>query len=97
METPSLTAPVGLEAQEVKSPRRQIHLCPLHKVFGMLEGPGVIRCHMIGYKIQDQGQALLREHVPRLGKPLWSAEVCIHNVPMHAVSRADIIRKGIVW
>src|SRR3989440_7773901 len=76
---------------------RQILACPLHKVFGMLEDPGVIRCHMIGYKIQDQAQASLHEHLPRRAEPLWSAEMCIHDVSTHTVSRADIIRRGIVW
>src|SRR6266566_1770195 len=76
---------------------RQVLACPLHKVFGMLEDPGVIQRNMVGHKIQDQAQASLREHLTRRGEPLWSAEVRIHDVSSHAVSRADIISRSILW
>ena len=74
----------------------QVFACSLHKECRVLENPWMIRRHMVGHKIQNQAQTALREHLPRYGKSIRSAEVFIHNVPVHTISRADIIGRGIV-
>jgi hypothetical protein len=63
----------------------------------VIAGPGVVRCRMVGDKVEDQPQPAFTEHASCDGEPLRPAEVFIDDVAPQAVGRADIVLRRKVW
>src|SRR5262249_26086120 len=66
----------------------------LNEIFWMLRSPGMIRCHMIRDKIQDQSHAPVGQLLSGMSQSFRTTQLRVHAVLTHAIGRANIVPGG---
>ena len=63
----------------------------LNEIVRMDNDPGMVRCHVIGNKIENQTEASLRQLLPSRGKSFRTAQVFVDHVAAHTVSGPHVV------
>ena len=63
----------------------------MNEIVGMDNDPRMVRCHVVGDKIENQADTSLRQFLPSDGKSFRTAQLFVDHVAAHAVSRSHVV------